>query len=66
MRFAKFAIEVGLMATKVVYFTVGDRDEQAEFKSSDSPTEIRGLFLVKSSITSTSLIKSHFRIALSI
>jgi hypothetical protein len=30
------------MATKVVYFTVGGRNEQAEFRADDSTDDIRG------------------------
>ena len=31
------------MATKVVYFVVGGRSEQAEFRSDDSTDDIRGM-----------------------
>jgi len=33
------------MATKVIYFSVGGIDEQAEFRSDDPPDDIKGLFL---------------------
>ena len=33
------------MATKVVYFTVAGREEQAEFRSSDNTEEVRGMLV---------------------
>ncbi len=30
------------MATKVIYFTVGGRDEQAEFRSDDAVDDVKG------------------------
>lgn len=30
------------MATKVVYFTIDGREEQAEFRSDDDPEDLRG------------------------
>jgi len=33
------------MTTKVVYFSIDDVEEQAEFRTDDSVDDIRGLFI---------------------
>lgn len=39
------------MATKVVYFTVDGKPEQAEFRSDDTADELKGKFFSRGTLT---------------
>ena len=41
-RFIGVPIICGDMATKVIYFTIGGKPEQVEFRSEDSNEEVKG------------------------